>query len=162
MKTPFPEVRIRPVRDDDLDTFFAHQQEPGANTMAAFMRREPGDRQAFDDHWARIRANPEVTVRTVESGDEVVGHVATFRVDGELEVTYWIGKAFWGRGIATLALKELIALTPERPLHARAAHDNVASCRVLAKAGFVITGYDTEFAPARSEVVEQVVYRLNR
>src|SRR5215218_9325330 len=52
---------------------------------------------------------------------------------GEREVTYWIGRSYWGKGIATDALTAFLAVERSRPLHARVASDNVASRRVLEK-----------------------------
>jgi RimJ/RimL family protein N-acetyltransferase len=49
-----------------------------------------------------------------------------------------------------------------RPLHARAASDNVGSMRVLEKAGFRITGTDRGFARARNAEIEETVFRLDR
>ena len=49
-----------------------------------------------------------------------------------------------------------------RPLHARAAGDNVASLRVLRKAGFTITGTEVSYAPARDTEVEEAILRLDR
>ncbi len=54
----------------------------------------------------------------------------------------------------------LLAEVVERPLHARAAKDNLASIRVLEKCGFVISGYDHGFADARGEEIEEVVMIL--
>src|SRR4029453_1988037 len=74
--------------------------------------------------------------------------------------TYWIGREFWGRGIATQALAVLLSAVKTRPLYARAAKDNVASLRVLEKCGFTIAGYERGFANARGEEVEEVVLEL--
>jgi RimJ/RimL family protein N-acetyltransferase len=51
-------------------------------------------------------------------------------------VGYWIGREFWGRGLATQALAELAGLVDARPLHAHVVKHNVASIRVLEKCGF--------------------------
>jgi RimJ/RimL family protein N-acetyltransferase len=48
-------------------------------------------------------------------------------------VTYWIGRSYWGKGIATDALTAFLAVDRSRPLQARVASDNVASRRVLEK-----------------------------
>ena len=79
---------------------------------------------------------------------------------GKLEVTYWIGREFWGQGIATKALAALLSTVKTRPLYARAARDNIASLRVLEKCGFMIAGYERGFANARGEEVEEVVLEL--
>ncbi|MFJ6956280.1 GNAT family N-acetyltransferase, partial [Micromonospora aurantiaca (nom. illeg.)] len=74
------EVLLRPVRDDDLPAFFAHEQDPQANWMAAFGPKDPSDRAAFDAHWARIRADERIVNRAVVVGGRLVGRVAAFPV----------------------------------------------------------------------------------
>ena len=41
-----------------------------------------------------------------------------FDRDGKRLVGYWIGREFWGKGLATKALAELLAEVTARPLHA--------------------------------------------
>jgi RimJ/RimL family protein N-acetyltransferase len=50
---------------------------------------------------------------------------------------------------------------PDRPLHARAAADNIASVRVLEKCGFVVTGHDRGFANARGTEIDEVLLTLH-
>jgi len=154
-------IELREVRDDDLDIFFEFEKEPAGIWMAAFTAENPEDRAAFDEHWAKIRAKDDVLIRTIEADGEVAGSVASFVRDGDREVTYWIGKKFWGRGIATAALKQFIEMNEERPLHARVVKDNGASIRVLEKCGFVITGEDRGFAAGRGEEVEEYLMQLS-
>ncbi|MFD2767701.1 GNAT family N-acetyltransferase [Micromonospora eburnea] len=155
------EVRLRPVRDDDLPAFFAHGQDPQANWMAAFGPKDPADRAAFDAHWARIRADPRIVPRTVTVGGEVVGHVVAFPVGELTEVSYWIDPGRWGRGHATAALGALLRELPQRPVHARAAKDNAASLAVLRKCGFVVVGEDSGYAESRGTEVEEFVLEMS-
>ncbi|MGW5670326.1 GNAT family N-acetyltransferase [Micromonospora sp. NPDC003776] len=154
------EVRLRPVRDDDLPLFFAFEQDPQANWMAAFGPKDPADRAAFDAHWARIRADERIVNRTVTVDGAVVGHVAAFPVGERTEVSYWIDSARWGRGHATAALAALLRELPQRPVHARAAKDNAASLAVLGKCGFVVIGEDSGYANGRGKEVEEYVLEL--
>jgi RimJ/RimL family protein N-acetyltransferase len=154
-------VSLREVRDEDLPVFYAHSNDPEAIRMAAFTAEDPSDRSRFEAHWARIRQDPSIVMRTVVGeGDEVVGHVSVFGPPAEREVTYWIGREHWGHGAATAALRELLDLVPERPVRARAAADNRGSIRVLEKCGFVVTGNDRGFANARGEEIDEVVLAL--
>jgi RimJ/RimL family protein N-acetyltransferase len=132
-----PEVRLRPVRGTDLQAFFEHQRDPEAARMAAF---PPRDEQAFAKHWSRILNEPGIVVRTVLADGEVAGNVVSFERSGRREVGYWLGRAFWGRGIATRALGQFLAAHPVRPLIARVSKRNAASIRVLEKCGFTVTG----------------------
>ena len=155
------EITLREVRDGDLPVFYTQSNDPEGVAMAAFTTKDPADRERFAAHWARIRQDPEVMARTVVGpGGEIVGNAAVYGPQGEREVTYWIGREFWGRGAATAALRGLLALEPERPLHARAAADNAASIRVLERCGFVVTGHDRGFANARNEEIDEVVLLL--
>lgn len=111
-------VTLREVVDSDLPDFFRHMSDPESNRIAAFTCEDPTDRAYFDAHWARIRASDAV-IRTVIADDVVVGHASVYGPPEEREVTYFIDRAYWGRGVATAALRALIELVPQRPLHAR-------------------------------------------
>ena len=154
------DIVLRDVTDDDLPIFFEQQLDPDANYMAAFTSRDPSDRDAFMAHWARIRADETIINRTVVYDGQVAGSVASFEDAGQLEVTYWLGREFWGKGIATRALASLLAYQTTRPIYARAAKDNAASLRVLQKCGFVITGEDKGYANARGQETEEYMLTL--
>ncbi len=155
------EVALREVHDSDLPVFFRQMNDPDSLRMAAFTAKDPADRDAFDAHWSRIRSSPDVVLRTVLVDGDVVGSASVYGDPGEREVTYWIDRAYWGRGIATRALKALLAEVPERPLHARAAADNAGSRRVLEKCGFRVTAHDRGFANARGAEIDELVLTLD-
>ncbi len=157
------EVHLRDVAETDLPIFFDFQRDAAANYMAAFTARDPTDKDAFAAHWNRILHDDGVVVKTIVSDGHVVGSVAKF-VDkefGKPEVTYWIGKEFWGMGLATSALTRFLRDVTIRPIYGRAAKDNVASIRVLEKCGFWMLGQSKGFANARGEVVEEVILELS-
>jgi len=155
------DIALRHVRDGDLPVFHAQMSDPEGVRMAAFTSEDPSDRARFDAHWARVRHDPTVVARTVVGGSgEILGNTAVFGPPGEREVTYWIAREYWGRGVATAALRELLRLVPERPLGARAAADNAGSVRVLEKCGFVVTGHERGFANARGEEIDELVLTL--
>ena len=154
-------VRLRDVQDGDLPFFWEHVSDPTARHMAAVTGPHHYDRDLFDRHWERIRANAENMTRTVLDGDRVVGHAAVYGPPEEREVTYWIDRQFWGRGIATAALAALIRLEPARPLFAHAAADNTGSIRVLEKCGFVVRGHAQGFAHARDGDIDEVLLTLD-
>ena len=153
-------VSLREVTEDNLPIFFEQQLDPTANQMAAFTSRDPSDRDAFMAHWTKLLADDTITKRTILFEGHVAGNIVCFEWDGKPEVGYWIGREYWGKGIATGALSEFIGVVKERPLYAAAAKDNVASIRVLEKCGFAITGYGRGFSNARGEDIEEVILEL--
>jgi len=158
---PSGSILLREAREDDLPCFFEHQLDPAANRMAAFTREDPSNRVAFIEHWAKILGDDGVTTRTILLEDQVVGHIASFRRDGDLEVTYWIGRPFWGRGLASTALEQFLVEQRARPIYARAAQDNLASIRVLEKCGFVVCARERGFANARDKQIEEIILKLS-
>ncbi|MPZ94070.1 MAG: GNAT family N-acetyltransferase [Propionibacteriales bacterium] len=147
---------LRPVEPDDIAVFFDHQDDPVANAMAAFPAR---DRAAHDAHWkTKVLAGDDTNIaRTIVDGDQVVGNIVSWVVDGERNVGYWIGRQHWGLGHATRALTEFVAEVHERPLHARVAEHNAGSLRVLAKCGFTVIGEEQH----DDDPVKEIVVRLD-
>ncbi len=154
------EVVLRDVADADLPVLFEHQQDTEACFMAAFTHEDPSDRAAFDAHWAKIRAADSVITRTVLCDGHVAGSVASFVMFGGRDVTYWIGREYWGGGVATAALHAFLDVDTTRPLGARVAKDNAGSIRVLEKCGFVKTGEDRYHAHARGEEIDELIFAL--
>jgi RimJ/RimL family protein N-acetyltransferase len=154
-------VSLRPLEDRDLDTIYQQVTDPESVRMAAFTAEDQTDRGAFLDRISRVRADTSASNRVIEVDGAVAGTIASFRIDDQLEVTYWVDRTQWGKGIASAALQILLAETAERPVYARAASDNVGSLRVLEKAGFRRVGVNRGFAPGRGEEIEVTILRLD-
>ena len=152
---------MREVRDEDLPLLFEQWADPIAVQMAAFTAPDHIDRDAFERRWSRLRADETVVARVIVVDDEVAGTIGSWGEPGEREVTYWIGRSYWGRGIATDALDAFLAVERSRPLHAPVASDNVASRRVLEKCGFRVIATERNVAEARSAEIEELVLRLD-
>jgi len=157
------DLMLRDVCPDDLPVLFAQQADPVANRVAAFAAADPTDRAAFMAKWAKILADPAKVTRAIVVDGTVVGSIMRFLApwSGEVEVSYWIAREHWGRGIATRALAEFLVQNPQRPLLARAAADNAGSIRVLEKCGFVRCGAERAFAAARGEEIDELVFALH-
>ena len=153
---------LREVTETDLDVLFTHWTDPEANHMAAFTSADPSDREAFDERWRRIRESDDSTARVIEVDGRVVGSISSWTNEGEREVTYWLGREHWGKGIATRALAEFLAgVERTRPIQATTARDNVGSQRVLEKCGFRRVGEGRAFANSRGEELDEVYFRLD-
>jgi RimJ/RimL family protein N-acetyltransferase len=155
-------IVLRALADADLDALFAWESDPRAVQMAAFTRANPSDRSAFDAHYEWVRSNAANTLLAIDDDGEFVGTIGSFTMDGERNVSYWIAPARWGQGLASRALRAFLAIESTRPLFGRVADHNVASAKVLARAGFVEVRSDTGFAPGVGAEVVERVYRLDR
>lgn len=101
--------------------------------------------------------------------DDVVGTVSLSEINatmGTAEIGYMIGEAYFGRGIATAALKlwtaKIFEETDMRKLTASVAEENTASIRVLEKAGFKKEGVLREHYLIQNQPTNEVVFGLLR
>jgi RimJ/RimL family protein N-acetyltransferase len=154
-------VGLRSVRDSDLEIFYDHQCEPEAVAMALFPSR---DRNAFFCHWkTNTLVRPDAKAMTVTYGDSVAGNIGSWETDGHVLVGYWIGKAYWGNGVATAALQRFLTdHEPRRPVHAHVVAANVGSVRVLEKCGFELVERTTEFNESFGIEVEELLMAYER
>ena len=148
------ELMLRDVVESDLPIFYEQQLDPEATAMAAFPSR---DREPFMAHWSKILANGSGIQKTILFNDRVAGNIMCWEQDGKREVGYWLGKEYWGKGIATQALKEFFHQMKIRPVVAHVAKHNIASRRVLEKCGFTLIQEDKYYNPAGEEVEEFVL-----
>lgn len=130
-------MRLRRVEPGDLPVLYEQQADADASRQAAVASR---DREEHTQHLQKIMADPEVLIRVIDVDGVVAGHVLSFPREGVREVGYWLGRPYWGRGLASAALAEFLTIDRHRPLHGVVAEHNTASRRVLERNGFVLVG----------------------
>jgi RimJ/RimL family protein N-acetyltransferase len=135
-------ITLRPVIDSDLPIFFEQQNDPAAHEIAA---SQPRDRAAFIAHWKDLLVKKSITIMTILHNDEVAGNILSFNMEGKREVGYWLGRDFWGKGIASQALTQFLQIELRRPLYGYAAKHHIGSQRVLEKCGFEPAGEEGIF-----------------
>jgi RimJ/RimL family protein N-acetyltransferase len=153
-----PAILLRDIIESDLPILFEQQNDPAACRMAAVPFR-PLD--AFLDHWSKILANETIQKQTILFEGQIAGMLVCFERDHEREVGYWLGRAFWGKGIASLALGLFLPMIPDRPLHAFAAH-NPGSIRVLEKNGFRVIGTERASSDVPGVEIEGKLFLLEK
>lgn len=112
-------------------------------------------------HWTKIMADESIQIKTILFNGEVAGNLACFEQLGEREVGYWLGKKYWGKGIATKALEEFLTTIETRPLYAHVAKHNIGSRRVLEKCGFTIAAEDRFFSEILGKDIDEYVLTLD-
>jgi [ribosomal protein S5]-alanine N-acetyltransferase len=161
---------IRPWSETDADSLQHH-----ANNRHVSMHLR--DRFPFPyelEHarsflsWITTQTSP--TVWAIEAAGEAVGGIGVeFHTDVErvsAEVGYWLGEKYWGRGIATEALKAVTAEAFSRfditRLYALPFADHAASIRVLEKAGYVREGHLRQSAIKAGVIRDQLLFAAYR
>ena len=152
---------LRDMTEADLDILFDIQDDDVGRHMAGFMSPEDANRDSYVARQRRFLADDKITKKVILVDDQIVGSIASFVVEGDTEVTYWIRRDRWGRGIATAALAELLREVTVRPVFGRVAADNAGSARVLLRNGFTRVGEETAYANARAAEITEHIYRLD-
>lgn len=140
-----PAIQLRPVVPSDLPELFELQCDPASNALAG---TKPRSREAFFDAWARTLTDARVNARIIElqsqSAWTIAGSIACFQVEehgtSHDMLGYWIARAYWGQGIASVAVSLFLSQERRRPLLATAATANTASRTILERNGFRLIG----------------------
>lgn len=116
---------------------------------------------------AMLGADPDTAYAfAITVQDKVVGSISAFRRDNihyrTAEVGYYIAEEYWGKGIATGAVKQLCEYLFENTdilrVFAEPFSYNTASCRVLEKAGFLCEGVMRKNAVKNGVVQDMKLY----
>lgn len=161
---------LRPWRLADRPALLRHADDPDvARNLRALPH--PYDGAAADAWLAHAAADPAPAgVWAVEVDGQAAGCIALERgADVEAcgaEVGYWLGRAYWGRGLATEALRAVTAAAWGEPdlgrLYAGVFSWNAASMRVLEKAGYRREAVLVRSGVKDGAVFDRVVYALTR
>ena len=133
-----PSVFLRDATQKDVPAFYRMHADPEANKAGDFT---PRTRPAFFKHWKKVLGNRLCLKKALLADGKVAGYVVSFYRTGtgkpkRREIGYWIGRKFWGRGLATEGVRQLLLTHKTRPLYARVAKTNPASLKVALKCGF--------------------------
>ncbi|MEO6299032.1 MAG: GNAT family N-acetyltransferase [Paracoccaceae bacterium] len=161
---------LRSVRKSDAGLFslYAGDRRVAEATRTIPYPLPPGASEAFVARAMSGKADAEVWVMdgTSTGLSEVLGVISLKRMDdakcpgGQSEVGYWVAPAFWNTGIASEAVRALVAANPlaNRTIFAEVFQDNPGSARVLTNCGFEYLGDAETFSVARNARVPTWTY----
>ncbi|PHQ98308.1 MAG: GNAT family N-acetyltransferase [Marinosulfonomonas sp.] len=130
-----------------------HPLPPGSTD--AFITRAMGKERALDV-W--------VMDGSVSGHAEVVGLVSLTPMDrDQSEIKFWVAPAFWNTGMASEAVRAMVAANPHdsKTMFAEVFQDNPASARVVTNSGFDYLGDAEAYSVARDATVPTWTY-VNR
>ena len=137
------DIYLKDISEQDLSLLFDFQNDPIANKMADVPART---REAFYQHWQQnIFANQHSMAIGIWYNKMLVGHLVSW-VNLELAtidepevrlIGYWIGREYWGQGIATHALRMFLQHYIKSPVYAYIDAQNQGSLKVVQANGFV-------------------------
>lgn len=160
------DLRVRPWRKSDLDALLRHANNP---KIAANLRDQfpyPYTRRDGVDYLNYVREMEPPMSFAVEHAGEAIGGIG-FKLGTDIarlsiEMGYWIGEPFWGRGIASRAVTASSEWAFDGykvvRIFATVFSHNAASIRVLEKSGFTREGILRRSAVKNGMVLDQLMY----
>ena len=164
-------LRLRRIRREDTQRIFDYwASDPEVTRYLTWPTHESvAVTEKVMDLWLKEYEDPACTRYGIEIKDsgELIGMIDVVRIlDGCPVIGYCSGRATWGRGYMTEALKALCAeLFAEgyRTILIEAVRENIRSNRVIQKAGFRFVGtHEAPMSAFKPEIVTICSYRLDR
>lgn len=164
------DIRLRPWREDDVDDLvaLAHNPKIAANLTDRFPY--PYTVEHGRHFIAMATSKDPVHVLCIELDGKVIGGIGVhqqedvFRKNAELG--YWIGEAYWGRGIMTLVIPMMVRYGFQHfdidRIFARPFGRNIASQKVLEKCGFVLEARFEKTLFKNGQYEDEVIYAVRR
>jgi RimJ/RimL family protein N-acetyltransferase len=156
---------VRTYRDDDAEALAALANDW---EVARFLRDRFPHPYTIDDarRWLDLNAGSDGGHYALEVGGAFAGGIGYERFAAECRLTaeigYWLGRKFWGRGVATAAVAHVADLAFEREeivrLEAATFSNNDRSARVLEKCGFHREGVHRRAVVKRDEILDLLMY----
>ena len=164
-------LSLRPFREGDQADLVRHANN--ANVAKHLRERfpQPYTRQAAEEWVAACKVQSPALNLAITADDRVIGSIGLLPGSdssrASAEVGYWIGEEFWGRGIATQALQEIVAygfrtLSELNRIFAYVDEGHSASLRVLEKNGFRREGHLLGATLKRGELRNLFLYAITR
>ena len=155
---------LRPLRRSDagLCGMYAGDRRVAEGTRSIPHPLPPGAVEAFI---GRAMAGAGEAVWAMDGSatglSELLGVISLKPMDrGQSEIGYWVAPALWNTGIASEAVRALVAANPlgNRTIFAEVFQDNAGSARVLSHAGFEYLGDAETYSVARAARVPTWTY----
>jgi len=161
-----PNCAVRSWRSDDVDSLVVNADNRNIWLNLRDRFPHPYTRRAGREFIRQAMSQRPETMFAIAVDDEAVGGIGfTVLTDVErvsAEIGYWLGEAYWGRGIVTEALvavtKYAIDTCRLTRIYALPFAYNKASCRVLEKAGYTVEARLRRSAIKDGCIVDQVQY----
>lgn len=146
---------LRPMRKSDagLIAMYTGDKRVAEGTSSIPHPLPPGATEAFIERAISDKRLSDVwVIDGSHSGlSDVLGVISLKPMDrGQSEIGYWVAPVYWNAGIASEAVRAVLAVNPQgvRTVFAAVMQDNPGSARVLTNAGFEYLGDAETFSVA--------------
>lgn len=164
------QFQLRPWTLHDLDSLVKYGNNA---SIAKFMTDQfphPYTAEKGKAFIAFATQNNPIHIFAIDVNGEAVGgiglHPQADIHQKNAELGYWLAEPYWGKGIITEAVKQMVAFGfstyPINRIFARPFGTNIASQKVLEKAGFILEARFEKTLYKQGEYLDELVYAIRR
>ena len=161
---------LRSWTSEDLDALVKYANNPHIARNMSEGFPHPYTREDGQRYIGRVSQDRPLQVFAISMGDEPIGSIGIFpetdRPGNNAAIAYWLAEPFWGKGIMTKAIRQMVdygfkTFNIDR-IYAKPYGMNSASHRVLEKAGFTLEKKLQRSVMKGDEYLDEIVYAINR
>ena len=163
-------IILRPFRQNDLDRLASLANNLKISSKLTDQFPHPYTVDHAKSFIERCTSAEPFNVLAIEVNSELAGAIGVhpqqdiFRSNAELG--YWIAEPYWGQGVMSAAIKQMLAYTfnnfDVNRVFARPFSNNPASQRVLEKNGFKKEAHLKGTILKNNEVLDELIYAFRR
>ncbi len=162
--------KLRPWQISDIESLAKYANNVNLTTF--FTNRFPIPYSENDaENFIEIALNDNPMLKyAIEINGEAVGgidfHPQADILCKNIEIGYWIGEPFWGKGIMTEVVKQIILIGFERfdvtRIYAKCFGQNIGSQKVLENAGFKLEARFENIIYKYDTFQDELIYAIRR
>lgn len=164
------EIKLRKWRKSDVDSLVKYANNKNIAVNLTDMFPCPYTRADAEKFIAYATSDTPNHLFAIEINDEAVGsigiHPQTDIHRQNAELGYWLAEPFWGKGIITSAVKQIVDYTFHNTdierIFARPFGCNIASQKVLEKNNFHLEGRFEKTIIKNGELRDELIYAIRR
>ncbi len=161
---------LRPWNDNDLDSLVKYANNPGIAKNMTNKFPHPYTVEAGKSFLKMATSGSPTNIFAIDINGEAVGGIGIHPQDDihckNAELGYWIGEPFWGKGIISKAIPQILNYGFKtfdiNRIFARPFHTNIGSQKVLEKAGFKLEAKIEKSLFKHGEYLDELIYAVRK
>lgn len=164
------QFKLRPWNENDKNSLVANANNFNIARFLTDGFPHPYTEQNARDFIAMATKDDPVHIFAIEVEGKAVGgigiHPQSDIMKKNAELGYWLGETYWGKGIVTAAIKQMVDFAFNTyditRIYARPFGNNVASQKVLQKAGFCLEARIEKNIFKNGEFLDELIYAVRK
>lgn len=164
------DITLRPWHINDADELANIANNKNIAQFMADVFPNPYSVENAKTFIAFATLNPNSKIFAIEMNGKPIGsiglHLQTDILRKNAEIGYWLGEAYWGKGIIAKAIPQIIDYGYKNMdivrIFARIFGTNIASQKVVEKCGFILEGKYEKTIFKNGEYLDELIYAIRK